>query len=169
MRTVITETTVYSYSELSDAAKEKAREAYGQFQWENGSMAESMELIANGILEDEGFTDATDLTYSLYQQGGEPVFGTNGILDHEREALFVTVGTRHFGGGSFGFDLDVEHYDGENATIDEYTFVQGKLLALSSAILKAFYTEDEYQFSDENVAETSEANGWEYDENGKLV
>jgi hypothetical protein len=43
------------------------------------------------------------------------------------------------------------------------------VLSLSSDLYYAFIAEDEYRTSDEQMSETAEANGYEYDESGHLA
>ena len=184
-RTYSIERTVYTWDELSDTAKDHAREAWSRFLWDSGSMQESMELIFDGYMEDRGWQDAELRTYSLYSPGGYPTFcGTLPAFEHGGRTWTLTVTTRHSGGGSEHMVCDVEPADDTDsdtfygtpewpAYLAAVTAAEGAaddlVNGMSSELLYAFRDEDDYQISDESMAETSEANGYEYDEDGNLT
>lgn len=184
-RTYTIEKTVYTFDELSESAKETAREELNRFLWECGSMQESMDMIFDGYMNELGWDDAHALTYSLYSQGGEPSWAGRFTFDHDGTDYPVSVTNRHYGGGSYGFGIEVDvegteldtddaygsaEWDATVARIQavEYAVMQ-HLGSLSAELLRRFYAEDEYQSSEEQVAETAEANGYEYDEGGHLA
>lgn len=175
MRTEMIERDVYTYDELSEAAKEHAREQYNRWGWDDGIMQESMQLIADGILAEVGLREAGNLTYSLYSQGGTPKFETSGAFSHDGESYSIGVTTEHTGGGHYRAVIELyftderaDDWDAEipaaarTAAVD---FISG----LSNKMYMAFVAEDEYQSSDEVVSEVCEANGYEFDEEGNLV
>ncbi len=171
MRTVTIEKTLYTYDELSESAKERAREHYSRFLWDDGDMRERMQEIADGVLEEAGMTPAEGLTYSLYNQGGYPKFGTSGAIEHYS--------------GRYTFDLDTAQqltvWDANGDDLDEiwernrdtyravFEAVRDRIEALSQQMYAEMIAEDEYQSADEQLSEISEANGWEYDHLGNLA
>jgi hypothetical protein len=164
MRTITIEKTLYTYDELSESAKERAREEYSRFVWEDGSIQERMQEIADGILEDAGMTPAEGLTYSLYNQGGYPKFGTSGTIEHDGQAYNFTPNADYVGG------YMLEGQDGEGPdSIAAYHALRDRLYSLSQQMYAAMIAEDEYQSADEQLSEISEANGWEYDHLGNLA
>jgi hypothetical protein len=170
-RTVTTETTVYTYPELSDAAKETARQEWNQSLWQYGSMIESMQMIFEDMLTEAGWTDLADLTYSLYSQGGYPAWsGDLPTFVLGNRTYYVTVRDHHY----YGPTVDVDEGDnGEPLTQEEHAAVvdavKDHISDLSHKLYAAFVAEDEYQSSDEVMAETAEANGYEYTEDGHLA
>lgn len=177
MRTVITETKVFEFSELSEAAKDHARENYSRFLWDDGEMQERMQEIADGLLEDAGFGPAEGLTYALYTPGGEPRYSTEGEVTAGGEEWQVRIsnnGTRY---GSMSVDIYTVGEDGDErapqdvrsdavVVVDE---IMADLHALNRKIYKGMHEEDEYMTSDEEMQEISESNGYEYTEAGDLV
>ncbi len=173
MRTETYEKVWYNYNELSESAQENARAKHNQFEWESGWMQESMQLISDGILEEAGLSEAEDLTYSLYSQGGTPKFKTSGPFEHDGQKYTIDVSTEHTGGGYYRGVIelsteDEEHdwefgipEDAQEAAVE---FIRG----LSNKMYEAFIAEDEYISSDEAFRETAEANDWEFDEEGNL-
>ena len=181
MRTLTIEKTVFKYEELSDSAKEKVREEHNRFLWEDGEMTERMQMIADGILEAAGFEEAEDLSFNLYSQGGYPTFKTrtkspmllgDKVKGKRRTRHTVLVSLRHLGGSSSAFEvevLDTKGYEVLDYDDPKSEAAKDLLRDLSHDIYNAMVKEDEYMSSDEVVAEISEANEWEYTEDGHLA
>ena len=178
-RTYSVERTVYSYDELSDRAKETAREEWNRFLWDCGSMQESMELIFDHIMEEAGWTNLGDLSYSLYSQGGYPEWsGTLAGFTHDGRTYTVVTDNRR---GNMDVSIldDEDDPDGDygspnlaayTARVETAEEAARELVSdLSHKLFWAFRAEDEYQSSDESVRESAEANGYEYDEDGHLA
>lgn len=180
-RTYAIERTVYSFDELSDQAKETAREEWSRFLWEAGGMHESLTLLFDGFMGERGWQGAELRTYSLYSQGGYPTFrGTLPAFEHDGRTYVVTVTTRHGGGGAEHMVTDVEDVEDTDAAdygSPEWPAYLARIQAaghaaeemvsdLSSELYQAFAAEDDYQSSEEAVREAAEANGYEYDEDG---
>lgn len=164
MRTITIEKTLYTFDELSESAKERAREQYSQFIWNDGEMHGRMQMIADGILSDAGMTEAENLRYALYQQGGYPSFETSGIIEHDGKAYSFTPNGDYVGG------YMLEDQDGnEPDDYAAYTTLSDRIHALSQQMYRDMIAEDEYLTGDEQLSEISEANGWEYDERGNLA
>lgn len=181
---IVTETPVYTWEKLSEKAKDHAREAHSRFLWEDGSAQESMELIWSGVLEDEGWENVSDLSYSLYSQGGEPMWnGDIPAFQHEGGTYYVQIRKRPLGGSSHAWDVTVDEGDGAPEFAygtPEYTAhvahiesvecaAKDYARGLSTKIFWQMREEDEYMTNDEQMAETSEANGYLYDEDGNLT
>lgn len=174
MRVKVTETNVYTWGELSDAAKDHAREQHSRFLWDDGVAAESMQLIFDGVMEAAGWSDLSNLTYDLYQQGGYPEWAGT-LRGFEHGGLKWTVTTQN--GHRYGRSVDVEpewETDDDPDRTDAETeaaldAARDMVSALSSELFYKFRAEDEYMTADEQMAETSEANGYEYTEAGDLV
>lgn len=177
MRTIIIEKAVYTYDELSETAKERVRETFSTWDWEDGTMQEDMQEIANYVLEQAGFSEAEALEYSLWTQGGEPRFSTESVSPvflepatpgkrRKRYSVRITNNYR-------GFDISVCRADGESI-LDDYEYNTAHDLArdlaweLSGTMLEKFYEADEFRHSEEATRETCEANGYEFDEHGNL-
>lgn len=182
MRIKTTETPVYTWDELSESAKDHARQKWSEFLWNDGSMQEDMQLIFDGKMEDLGWEPTGkdgDLSYALYMQGGYPAFSVD-IPDFQHDGRSYVVHVRN---ARDYFEVTVEEsdddpdvaygtpeWDAEVKRIEAVEeAVKDKLRDVSHELYEAFVKEDEYQVSDEQMAETSEANGYEYDENGDLA
>lgn len=189
MRVKVTQENVYTYPELSERAQEKVREWWNRVQWDDGQANESMSMIFDGIMEDEGWeADPRSLTYSLYSQGGTPSWsGTKDDWEYEGKTYILTCRNKSRGGSSDYNSVDVEHEDDdewnekwwegdpetrrvmnqERERIREAAkdYVRG----LESKLHAAFEKEDEYMGSDEYVREACEANGYEFTEDGDLA
>jgi hypothetical protein len=178
-RTVTTETTVYTWDELSDAAKDTAREKWSRSLWDDGIMQESMTEIWEHMLTEAGWEDLADLSYSLYMQGGYPAWsGTLRGFGHDGRTYILTTDNRR-GNMSLNLEEEGEPWDAAYGTPEWDTAVarieaaeraaRDHVYSLSHELYDAFIAEDEYQCSDDVMAETSEANGYEYDESGHLA
>jgi hypothetical protein len=166
MRTETYEKVWYTYDELSESAQENARAKHNQFEWESGWMQESMQLIADGILEDAGLSMASDLTYSLYTQGGYPKFATTGPFEYGGVTYKLVTNTSRWGGDIELFYPDDEWRD--DVPVGAQVAAEQFIVNLSRKMYEAFIAEDEYISSDEAFRETAEANDWEFDEEGNL-
>lgn len=171
----ITETTrVYTYPELSGDAQDRVRAWWNRVSWEDGSAAEAMESIWRDTLEADGWSARSDLTYSLYQQGGYPVWnGTREAFEAEGYRWTVTVRANHRG----SFDtVDVEpeciNDDDPDPTDEDYRAAREAARdyaeRLSGDLFYKFRAEDDYIGSDEQVAEACAANGYEFYEDGTV-
>jgi hypothetical protein len=172
-RVIVTEKTAFTYPELSEDAKERAQSAYNEFLWSDGEMHERMQDIADNVLAAHGFAPALNLEYSLYQPGGYPRFDTIGKRVFQDHTYDVRVENDSYR----GMTVEVVSYDehGCEEHLDysgnevEYTALKDELNKIQREIYRAFIAEDEYMLSDASLAETSEANEWEYDEDGNLA
>lgn len=183
MRIKVTETPVYTWEELSDAAKDKARENWSRFLWADGSAAESMTMIFDDTMLAEGWENYGDLTFSLYMQGGQPMWtGDKPKYEHDGRIYSVQVRKRVLGGSSYGWDFTIDEEDADEPEYDtpEWHAYVERLSAvelaardycdgLASRLYQKFVEEDEYMVNDRQMAETSEANGYEYTEDGELA
>lgn len=167
MRIRTTETTLYTYDELSDDAKERVREWWNRVQWDDGSAAESMQMIWSGQLEEDGWVNLSNLTFDLYSQGGYPAWtGTREGWEHDGHRWTVSTVNRRY------MDVDVEPEDDdvtpdqEKAARDSANdYVQG----ISHDLFWKFRAEDDYMGSDEQVREACEANEYEFTEDGTIA
>lgn len=183
-RTKVTETTVYTWDELSPAAKDRAREEHSRFLWEAGWIQEDLERIWRYELEEAGWTDLEDLSYSLYSPGGEPMWRGDVDFEFEGRTYHLTVRKRPLGGSSYAWDVGVvdpddpeldavygtPEWDAAVARVEAVERAAKDMLrALSSKLLAAFREEDDYRVSDEVMAEDCAANGYEFTEDGTLA
>lgn len=193
MREITTRVRAYTYPELSDAAKDRVREWWNRAQWEDGAAQESMQLLADGFLEDRGWEDVSDLSYSLYSPGGEPRWrGVLPAFTHDDVTYRATFTLRPLGGSSYAWEVTLDEdselfpadgdEDRESVTYgtpawDEYLkryeaaeeAAKDRARSDSSELFYAMREEDEYIGSDESVSEACEANGYEFTEEGELI
>jgi len=157
MRTI--EKTIYKFDELSDSSKERAREWYRrglEYPWWDG-VRDSL----NAFCEEFGISV---LDYSI---GGRGSFIRTDAENSHFRSLKLSQ-----------FDRDAMH---SGICFDHalrYTFADewkksGDALASFKLALESFIGEVEndieYQYSDEAVEESIEANGWEFYENGSAA
>ena len=170
-RTYSIQKTVYTWDELSDSAKDTARQEWNRFLWDDGSMQESMAEIWESTLTDAGWTDLADLSYAIAMQGGYPEWsGTLAGFEHGGKTWTVIANNRR-GNMSIHVEDPDDDYTGEQdlpACLAAEEAARDLVSELSHKLYWAFIAEDEYQTSDEVMAETAEANGYEYDEDGHL-
>lgn len=164
MRTFTIERTVYQYSELSDAAKEKVREDNNSDAWDMGGIRDNIREAAKDMFAEIGL-EMTDLEYALYTQGGEPRFSVSGTIGEDF----------HIETKISRWSCDVEWWVGDYEYADDAQpqegaiFIRALMDSMSAAIYKMVEAEDEYVSSDEYAEELADANGYEYDENGNLI
>jgi hypothetical protein len=165
-RTVTTTTEVFTFEELSPAAQERACQDWSQFLWDDGEMAERCEEIWHGMLEGAGWTGLRDLRFALHIQHAEPAWSGH------RDGWLCTVdGYRYdvvFDGDGVSLSTDDDPY-GEDATPEVQAAAGDMVYALRCALLRAFEEEDEYMSSPEEVADSAEANGYEYNADGSMA
>lgn len=172
MREVTTTKTVYTWDELSDEAKDHARAEHNSFLWDSGEMRETMEEIWEDFLTEQGWENLSGLSYNLYSPGGEPAWdGDLPEWEFEGRTYYVTVRNHHY----FGMRVSVDETFDENEAV-AYSEVErievaakDMVLSLSHDLLVKMRAEDEYVVNDESMADTCEANGYEFDEDGNLV
>ena len=160
MRTIISETIAYEYSELSDAAKERVREDNNTMWWEDYYTQEfCAEDIVSRYMTVSSFGD---LSYSLHTQGGEPTFSLEATIGND---VWLTVTNHHY----YGMQVEYGTHEDDAQPEELAIFVRILLPAIRSEISAMLYMEDEYRSSDEYAAEMADANGYEYDEDGDLI
>ena len=164
MRTIISETIAYEYSELSDAAKERVRQDNNRDAWEMDGIRDNIRDCAKQMFEDIGL-DMTNLEYDLNSQGGKPRFSVSGTIG---EDFHVETKTTRWG-------MDIDWYVGDDEYADNAQsgagaiFIRELMDSMSAVIFKMVEDEDEYVSSDEYAAELAAANDYEYDANGDMI
>lgn len=162
---------VYQYKELSESAKEKARQWYcegfdGQFEWDcTKDDAKTIGLKLDGMERDymrgSFLTSARECAESILKEHGESckTYKTAESFLKERDKT-----------------VDDAERDENGELVSEYDLDQ-KLDEIEEEFLKSIledyrimYEKDiEYQQSEEAIAESMEANEYEFDENGKRI
>lgn len=157
MRTI--ETTIYTFEELSDTAKEKARNWYREgfdYPWWS-EVHDSLKAFCDGF-------GIKVLDYSYGGRGAHISTDADNshfrgfkLKDFDREAMPT----------GFCFDCALRY------TFADQFKQHGDALGAFKAALNQFLldveTDIEYQYSDEAVDESIEANGYEFTEEGKPV
>ena len=163
MRTVISETIAYEYSELSDAAKERVRYDNNAMWWEDYYTQESVRVYAENIVSRYMTVSSFgDLSYSLYTQGGEPLFSLKATIGND---VWLTVTNHPY----YGMQVEYGAHEDDAQPEELAIFVRDLLHAIRSEISAMLYMADEYYSSDEYAAEMADANGYEYDEDGDMI
>jgi hypothetical protein len=173
MRTIITETKVYKFDELTEEQKEKAVEnlcdinvdyEWWQFVYEDaaqiglkitgfdidrGSFCEgefllSASEIAQNILNEHGETCETYQTAKSFMEEWQPVY--NDYLDES---------SPNYESGESEDKLQELEKEFKKSLLEDYRIMLSK--------------EFDYQTSEEAIIETIQANDYEFDENGNLI
>lgn len=171
MRVKVTETTVYNWDELSDGAKDNARQDHSRFLWESGEMSETIEDLFNEKMESLGWVNLDNLNYNLYMQGGEPTWtGDLPEFEFEGRTYYVTVRNQR---GYMTVDIEDDTDTDDELSVREYVnavdAAKDMVNSLSYDLLYAFRGADEWAVNDENMAATCEANEYEFTEDGELA
>lgn len=167
--------TVYSFDELSDTAKEHARQQYAQlgYNWADESL-DSLKALAKhfgGKLSNWSIdffnSSPSSATFEMPEMEVEEI---KSLLD---ELGSFNPDTLRGNG-----DCKLTGYCADEAAIDGFrkAFMRYGITDLTELMDEAFSTwlkeaqsDCEYQFSDEATSEASVANNWEYDVNGDLA
>ena len=194
MRTI--QTNVYQYNELSDKAKEKARDWYRNASIGDNYFAESIIYDAKEIgalfglaIENiywSGFGcqgDGACVTgrYSYVKGGLQAVkdYAPNDEALHGIVSRFVelqrtrfyriSVTIKHYGHYSHERSMKIEDNNGRLSHNEDEKELLDCLAYFSKWIYRQIEAEYYYQTSDEAVAETIEANDYEFFEEGKII
>lgn len=198
MRTKVIEKTVYQFSELSDEAKERALQDYAQFIGETGDAAEFVIEDAKNIGALMGIT-VNNVYYSgFWSQGDGACFegsyeytkgsvkaveseapqdkelhriaqGLREVQARNFYALSASVRQRGHYNNSSNTEITVDDSRHWRASDDAIETVKELLRDYMDWIYRNLEREYEYQTSEEQCREASEANQWEYDESGRLA
>lgn len=160
MRTI--ETTLYKYSELSEAGKQKARESLSNinvgFGWWNYTYEDAAEigLKINGFDIDRGRYVEADLIFGAMES-------IKKVLENHGPDCDTTKTAKCF--------LDL--YNEIAPEMRDYDWLMDfecdYLDAMCDCYLTILRDEYEYQTSEEAVIEAIEANGYEFTDDGKLA
>jgi predicted RNA-binding protein YlxR (DUF448 family) len=160
MRTI--ETTLYKYSELSEAGKQKAREYLSEinvdFDWWDSIYEDAAEIG----LKIKGF----DIGRGAYVKGEyfcSAIESIKKVLENHGQDCDTTKTAQYF--------LDLYNEIAPEMRDDDWLsdFEDDYLDAMCDCYLTLLRDEYEYQTSEEAVIETIEANEYEFTEDGKLA
>lgn len=165
MRTV--ETKVYTFDELSDEAKEKARNW-----WRDGDemplLSEDMNYKAEELLKENGIeADTFKVYYSLsHCQGDGAMIEFSGTWDDKH----VTV--KQYGRYSHEYSTDIEMYseneEGDREYLDYKAFEEDVYVPMCRALRDWGYDCIEHNRSKDVVDELLILNGYEFTEDGEI-
>jgi hypothetical protein len=155
----IIETTIYTFDELSDEAKEKAIQQHRQsveYPWFSECL-DSLKAFC-----DEFSIKVTDYTLSDCYRAS---ISTDATSKHFR-GLKLSSFDREFMPTGFCFDCDLRYtfHDEFKRTGDAYHAFETAIEAFLSAVRKDI----EWHYSDEYITEHIEINGYEFTEDGEM-
>tara|TARA_R110000868_G_C10821175_1_gene758643 strand:- start:590 stop:1126 length:537 start_codon:yes stop_codon:yes gene_type:complete len=176
MKTITKEYKLYTFDELSQEAKDKAREDFNHdndYPFLADNMAEKLhELLVENKIKDENDTSKADtkptqVLYSLgYSQGDGAMF----------EGTFYwkgyTVKIKHSGNYSHSNskNMDIDYTDcDENAPQEAYDKFEAIYQKICKELEQYGYNQIEYEDSEEYFAETCEANEYTFLLSGKMM
>jgi hypothetical protein len=183
MRTITTHTGVYPYEELSDKAKEKAREELYSELCEIGSVTELLRGTAADWLTNEGWTDLDPgefvdgpdlekLQFSIcHSQGDFVAWASTRPWDYNGTEYTVLTTMRHTGGGYETMDVNVEtDADVDPADLTEIQARAEEMVSVSRHTLLALLHETDLDLTDdeEYLSEFAEANEIEFTVTGSI-
>lgn len=154
MRTI--EKTIYTFDELSESAKENAREWYRRgidYPW--------WDEVQSSLRE---FCDEFGIKVEDYSIGGRGAFIRTNADNSNFRGRKLSQFDREAMPTGFCFDCALRY-----TFADEWQKTGDALESFKSALelfLREVENDVEYQYSDEAVDESIEANGYEFDENG---
>lgn len=169
MRTITTLTNLYSWDELSPAARERAKEYLNQMLWDDGTMGEDCQEEFDRVMEVNGWDSAYDLTFQLYSQSGMPKWG--GTLTYAHGGFSYNVSVR---GLHYGWIIDVSENDGadDDGRADREreieNLIREELNRLSVLLLNRFESIDLASVGDAIMADLCETNEYEFLANGNF-
>ena len=171
--------TTYSFSELSEDAQEKAIDKHAQFLNEVMDSDEIAEVMNWKLAELAGYPNINDMeecplkVYDWdisYSQGSH--VGIKGGATREEcpnlawpeGSISVSLSYHNY------YRQQVTLYDMEGEELDDVSEdFKDSIYSLSQDLMRAGYTEIEYQTSRESVIESIEANGYDFHENGDIA
>lgn len=188
----------YKFDELSDEAKERAIQDYAEFEaneniWWEFLIDDYTEKIANELGLN---TSEVKISFSLsYSQGDYAHVAIDGnylndtllkavgieVPEEYKKYVYECVRLERPDKEYADADVDWEDYaDEDEMQSEEYVWLSNNIDKIAEAfdtyfdekddeIYHALDKEWDYITSEEQVQETSEANGWEYDEDGKMI
>jgi hypothetical protein len=158
MRTI--QTTVYSFDELSEAAKQKAIEKLKDINVNHNWWDSVYEDAANVFITINGFDIyRKDITVSV-----DNVQETIGKILEEHGKVCDTYKLAEKFLSDYNELAEDENFDDKNADL-EADFIQ----AIGEEYLSILSNEYDYRTSDEAIIETIEANSYEFTEEGELI
>ncbi len=158
----VIETKVYTYDELSDKAKEKAREWYQEGN-DYPFLSEYMEEQGRELLEAEGFTNITidGVYYSLaYCQGD----GAMMEFSAERNGLYIKVKQSGHYNHERSTSITVTNEEGEELESEEIE--EDILVPLFKELATQGYNYIDAENEEEYIAENIRANDYTFTESG---
>ncbi len=177
MRQETTTRNIYKFTELTDDAKANAKQEFSTHDdFPQGQEArESLEKLAEhfgcNLIDYE-----IDYTASSYSSA-KFMTPDDGMNENELRALLTGLGTYNKetlrGNGDCvltGVCYDEDCIDGLRIAFHSGVRNLDKLLqAAFDSLLKSVQSEYEYQYTDEAFTENCEANGYEFDESGRMI
>lgn len=157
MRTI--EKTIYTFDELDECAKSRAREWYRsglEYPW--------WDEVKSSL---ESFCDEFGIKVEDYSIGGRGSFIRTDADNSNFRGRKLSQFDREAMPTGFCFDAGIRHNFAE-----EWQKTGDALESFKSALesfLREVENDIEYQYSDEAVEESIEANGYEFDEGGHLA
>lgn len=156
---------VYTFDELSDEAKEKARDWYREYD-DYPLLHDYMEEEARRLLEEAGFTNISikNVLYSLsYCQGDGAMIEFSAKYDGDK-----LVEVQHAGHYYHERSTDVYYETQENELLDSKQLEEDVLVPLFKKLASAGYAYIEEEKEDERVAENIRINEYMFTEDGTL-
>jgi TPP-dependent trihydroxycyclohexane-1,2-dione (THcHDO) dehydratase len=173
MRTEQITRTIYTFDELSDRAKDKARQKIADFNTDSEWWEAVYEDAANVGIKITGFDTgrAWDITGTIEDTEGtaHQIVKEHGEMCDTYKTAAAYLAERDTVLAQWPRDQDNE-FDNP-ANLDDKLDELGEDFKKSilADYLKTLEKELEYLYSDEAIADTIEANGYEFDENGNLA
>jgi hypothetical protein len=162
MRTI--ETKVYSFSELSNEAKEKAIEKYYENENYPFLSDDLTESCKEYLKENNCIYRDIKLYYSLSNCQGDGLCFI-GEIEKDGKLLKLTHNWRYY----YASSVDMEFYDENGEEIEEVKELKDIYFDICNKLENEGYGIIEYRMDNEEFCEFSDENGYEYTEDGKRI
>lgn len=176
MRTITIEKQLYRFAELSESAKQRAKDQYAEcegYVWASEAVDSIKALAAHfGGRMSRWEVDFFNCSHSSAR------FDMPELSKREIAALLKELGTYNRRTLKGHGDCKLTGYCGDEDAIDglRIAFKRGKIVDMNELMqaafdswMKAAQADCEWQYSDEAFGETCEANEWEFDVRGNLA
>jgi hypothetical protein len=165
MKTIIRKYDIYTFEELSQEAKDKARQDFNTDMDMPFLQADLREYI-HEELQAKGYKELSEITplYSLsYSQGDGLMF--EGTVEDKNGNVYTI---KHSGYYYHERSTEIEGVDNNGNDIDTKEFEENVYIPICQTVAKRGYDDIEYQESEECFAETCEANKFTFLKDGTL-
>ena len=162
---IITETyKVFTFDELTQEAKDKAREDFNQYDDFTFLRDDLREYLHEGLTELQYTHDEITPLYSLSHSQGDGLMFEGSVTDKDGNTFSI----KHYGHYHHEQSTSISGEDKEGEEIDTEDFENNVYIPLCKSVRDRGYEIIDYNQSEENFSETCDANEYTFLENGTM-